>query len=463
MGPRKIIYHIILIMKSLLTTTLLTILAIASISCSKKSQETYTDKPAVMWIDAEANYPRFNHPDSIDKYVDKVADLGFTHLAVDARPITGELMYDSELAPRYKGMHDEIVPAEGLDYLGHFIERAHARGLKVLFSLNVFCAGHNFFDKGLIFTEHPEWATIVQDPEKGLVPITEWKNRGDKYGGMVNPVNPEYQSYIIDVMKEMITKYPEVDGLILDRGRYDGIAADFSDLSRNKFEEFLGEQVTTFPDDILKIVRTDSGRDSLVRGELFQDWVYWRSKTITDFLARSRSELKAIDPDMIFSLYSGAWYPSYYEVGVNFASKDYDPSESFSWARSDYKDTGYAELIDLYMTGNYYTDITIADFENNPNPIWNETDFEGHTGDWYCVEGSCHHLREILGPNKFLGGLLVDQLYSQSDRLPEAMAMNVKESDGLMMFDIVHIINKNLWGKVAEGMRQAGYKVDTDQ
>ncbi|MCM1448981.1 MAG: family 10 glycosylhydrolase [Clostridiales bacterium] len=443
-------------------------IAAASLACcgTKKDNFTPTDKPALMWVDAEGNYARFNHPDTINKYVDMLADLGFTHLAVDARPITGELMYDSELGPRFKGVHQYVEPDTTFDYLGHFIEKAHARDMKVLFSLNVFCAGHNFFDQGQIFTDHPEWASMVLDSEKGIVPITEMRHKPDKYGAMVNPVNPEYQTYIIDVMKEMITKYPEVDGLILDRGRYDGITADFSDLSRNEFEKFIGKKIEKWPNDVLDIVKGESGRDSLIRGDLFKDWVYWRSKNITDFLARAKGEIKAIDPNQIFSIYSGAWYPSYYEVGVNFASKDYDPSTQFDWAREDYKDTGYAELIDLYITGNYYTDITIKDYENNPDPIWNETDFHGHTGDWYCVEGSCRHLREILGDNKFMGGVLVDQLYDKerdangnitANRLAESMAMNVKESDGLMMFDVVHVINANLWDEVRQGMIQSGY------
>ncbi len=436
--------------------SMLAALMTLTLSCcgNRKAAEPTVEetKPAVMWIDAEANLERFNHPDTIDKYVDMVADLGFTHLAVDACPITGELCYDSELAPRFRGIHDNIELYPGLDYLGRFIERAHARGMKVLFSLNVFCAGHNYFDRGLVYTDHPEWASIVQDPVRGLVPITEQK---EKYSAMINPVNPEYQDYIIEVMKDMLAKYPEVDGLILDRGRYDGITADFSDLSRSEFEKFIGDSIENFPDDILKVSRVE-GKDTIARGKYFQDWIYWRSKTITDFLARARKELKEVDPDMIFSLYSGAWYPSYYEVGVNFASKDFDPSKDFSWAREDYKDTGYAELIDLYMTGNYYTDITIADYENNPDPIWNETDFEGHSGDWYCVEGSCKHLRDILGPNKFLGGMLVDQLYGNVERIPEAIAMNIKESDGLMVFDIVHIINKNLWDEMRRGMELGG-------
>ncbi len=440
---------------------------VTSLACcgSKKESFSPTDKPALMWIDAEANYQRFNNPDTIDKYVDKLADLGFTHLAVDARPITGELMYDSELAPRFTGVRDSIMPNPDMDYLGYFVKKAHDRGLKVLFSLNVFCAGHNFFDKGLIFTDHPEWASIVQDPVLGMVPITALKHRADKYGGMVNPINPEYQTYIIDVMKDMLTHYPDVDGLILDRGRYDGIMADFSDLSRSEFEKFIGKKITNYPDDILKIVRTDTGRDSIIKGEHYKDWIYWRSKNIHDFFARARKEVKEVNPNTIFSTYSGAWYPSYYEVGVNFASNTYDPSKTFEWANDDYKSTGYAELIDLYITGNYYTDITTDEHNANSNAFKNETDFEALESDWYCVEGSCEHLREILGPNKVMGGVLVDQLYDDphnvttttAQKLPDAMAMNVNESDGLMMFDIVHIINSDLWDTVRQGMIKSGY------
>lgn len=411
-------------------------------------------KPALMWVDASGNYPHFNNRDTVDKYIDMVADHGFTHLVVDARPISGYLMYDSDLAPRFDGSGKHTPVDRSFDYLGHFVDRAHQRGLKVLFSLNVFCAGHNYHDEGLIYDGHPEWATIVQDADRGLIPITEQKH---KYGAMVNPVNDEYQKYIIDVMKDMYAHYPEVDGLMLDRGRYDGITADFSDISRQKFEQYLGHEIENWPADILTVYRDDNGKEAINKGKYFNDWIYWRSRTIRDFFALARKELKAIAPDKVFGTYSGAWYPSYYEVGVNFASRDYDPSASFSWATKDYgRDTGYAELIDMYTTGNYYTDITIADYENNPDPIWNETDFEGHSGDWYCVEGSCRHLREIMGNNKFYGGILVDQLYGNVDRIPESIAMNLNNSDGLMVFDIVHIINRDLWDQVRQGMILGG-------
>ena len=401
-------------------------------------------KTALMWFDAEANYRRFNNPDSIEYYVKKVADLGFTHAVVDVRPITGEVLYYSAIAPKVKDVTNEF------DYLARFIEVGHKYGMKVLASMNVFCAGHNYHDTGLIYSGHPEWASVVYDPKRGLIPITEQKH---KYGGMVNPINAEYQAYIIEVMKELAKNYHDLDGLMLDRVRYDGIEADFSQLSRTEFEKFIGKKVKNFPGDILSWKKGDK-RPVPVHGPLFKQWTEWRTKNITEFMARARKEVKAVRENIIFGTYTGAWYPSYYEVGVNFASKDYDPAQDFDWATPDYKNYGYAELIDLYATGNYYTDITLKDY--NGSEIWNETDSQAQSGTWYCVEGSCRHLRQILGKNPFVGGILVDQFYDHPEKLSLTIAENLKDSDGLMVFDIVHIITKNLWKEIEQGMRLGG-------
>ena len=254
----------------------------------------------------------------------------------------------------------------------------------------------------------------------------------------------------------MVGKYPDLDGLMLDRVRYDGISADFSPLSRSKFEEYIGSKVENFPQDILTWEKTTDGKFVPKRGKLALKWFEWRTKTITDFMALARKKVKDVNPNISFGTYTGAWYPSYYEVGVNFASKNYDPSKDFDWATSDYKNYGYAELIDLYATGNYYTDITIDEYQKNGHSVWNETDSQAQSGSWYCVEGSCQHLRTILKDNKFVGGILVDQFYDEPSKLSKTIAMNLKLSDGLMVFDIVHIINKNLWKEVEEGMREGG-------
>lgn len=434
-------------------TILLFTIILALCSCGTKvnrEAHVYTPKPALMWFDAEANFARFSHKDSIDFYLKKIKSLGFTHAIVDVRPITGEVLFDSKYAPRmeeWKG-----VPRGNFDYLGYFIEQGHKLGLEIHASLNVFCAGHNYFDRGLIYSGHPEWASIVYNPDRGLIPITEEK---EKYGGMVNPLNETYRAHILNVLKELVSKYPTLDGLMLDRVRYDGISADFSKLSRQAFEAYIKDKVENFPEDILRWNK-EGKRPIPVLGKWSKKWFEWRTKVITEFMAKMREEVKAINPKISFGTYTGAWYPSYYEVGVNFASRAYDPSQEFDWATPEYKNYGYAELLDLYATGNYYTDITIKEYLKSNNLVWNETDSQAQQGIWYCVEGSCQQLRHILHGHPFMGGILVDQFYNNRKKLIASIAENLKDADGLMVFDITHIITKGLWDEVKVGMEEGG-------
>ena len=105
-----------------------------------------------MWFDAEANFGRFNQKDSIDFYLEKIKSLGFTHAVVDVRPITGEVLFESAYAPKMEEWNG--AKAGDFDYLGHFIEKGHELGLEIHASLNVFCAGHNYFDRGLVYSGH---------------------------------------------------------------------------------------------------------------------------------------------------------------------------------------------------------------------------------------------------------------------------------------------------------------------
>lgn len=421
--------------------------------CAPKEKQAAaaTGKPALMWFDATANFAMLSHRDSIDYYLEKIKSIGFTHAVVDIRPITGEVLYESALAPRmteWKGFTRDTT----FDFLGYFIRKGHELGLEVHASLNVFVAGHNFHDRGQIYDGHPGWASMVYTPAGEIIPITEQKQ---KYSAMVNPIEPTFREHILGVLKEVVAKYPGLDGLILDRVRYDGIMADFSELSRSEFEKYLGEPVERFPEDIYAWRDKGSEGVDYVPGKHFKKWLEWRAKNIYDFMALARQEVKSVKPEISFGDYTGAWYPSYYEVGVNWASREYDPSQDFDWATPEYKNSGYAELLDLYTTGNYYTHITVEDYLKDSTVVKNETDYRGARGTWYCVEGSCRNIRGIMNGRPFIGGILVDQFYDKPQDLSRTIAMNLQASDGLMVFDIVHIITKNLWAAVEEGFRMA--------
>lgn len=410
--------------------------------------------PKLIWIDATANIERFNNKDTIDYYLEKVKNLGFTDIVVDVRPISGHVLYDSKFAPKLTQWNGKDIEYS-FDYLGYYIEKAHKIGMKVHASLNTFVAGHNFFDAGPIYEEDKsDWATVVYPPDEEvkLIPITEEKN---KYSAMVNPVNEEFQTYILNIFSEVVEKYPELDGIILDRVRYDGFTADFSELSLQKFEAYLGKKLELFPDDIYRWKKNENGDLYPERGAYFLQWIEWRASVIYEFMSKAREVIKSANPDISFGTYTGAWYPTYFEVGVNFASKNYDPSSEYDWATPNYKNQGYAELLDLYTVGNYYTTITEEDYLQKNPEIKNETDMHGQKSIWYSVEGSNENLRMILGNNKFLGGILASQFYDNPEGLTESIKMNLKTSDGLMIFDIVHIIDKNMWKYVEKGMRES--------
>lgn len=211
------------------------LLIIALGACKSATPKVENNKPALMWFDAEANFERFSNPDSIDYYLAKIKSLVSPMLSSMCVPSLVKCCSIRSLLPKCVRQGYE---RKDFDYLGHFIKKAHELGIQVHASLNVFVAGHNYFDRGLVYSTHLEWASIVYTPE-GITSIT---NEKKKYSAMVNPVNEEFQTHILNVLKDLVKRYPDLDGLMLDRVRYDGITADFSALSRQKFEAYIGRK-----------------------------------------------------------------------------------------------------------------------------------------------------------------------------------------------------------------------------
>jgi len=181
-------------------------------------------------------------------------------------------------------------------------------------------------------------------------------------------------------------------------------------------------------------------------GPWFKKWIEWRASVIHGFFARTREELKAVKPGLKFGAYTGAWYPSYFEVGVNWASREYDPSQEYAWATPEYRNYGYAELLDIYTNGNYYWNVTIDEYRSSNGLHRNETDSEVSKGDHLCVEGGCRYSRRLLHGKPFYGGMYVEDYKRDTTQFKRAVEMNLRESDGLMVFDIVHIIDRDWWG-----------------
>ena len=372
---------------------------------------TLTAKPKLIWFDATANIERLSSKDSIYFYLDKVKQTGFTDVVIDVKPITGEVLFNSKIAAPLKKWNS-FKRVTDFDILGYFISESHKRNLTVHASLNIFAEGHNFVDLGPVYINKQKWQSINYT-DSGMVPITKLKH---KYSAMTNPADREVQLYELSLLKELAANYPTLDGVILDRVRYDCIEADFSDLSRGLFEKYINDKVENFPDDIFRWGKDEKGKSKISEGKLFQKWIEWRASIIYNFILEAKTELKKINPKLSFGDYTGAWYPTYYELGVNWASKNYDPYPKYSWATDKYKNFGYAELLDLYTTGCYFYEVT-KDEVTKLNETLKRTEAAMGAGKepWYSVEGSAELAKSVtMNAVPVYGGLYVEQ-YKEKD------------------------------------------------
>ena len=120
-----------------------------------------------------------------------------------------------------------------------------------------------------------------------------------------------------------------MDGIVFDRVRFDNITSDFSPLSKELFEAYAGTKVADYPGDILRWTQDADGKWSWSQGPLFRKWIEWRASVIKDYVPEAHRQLKEINPRLLIGDYTGAWYPTYYYVGVNWASEQFDPARYF--------------------------------------------------------------------------------------------------------------------------------------
>lgn len=425
------------------------------VSCSKdgtpdtKGPDTEDPDPVegkrevLVWVDANSNvfgtYGRFHSKEGIKEILDILKDAGTTGLVVDVKGSSGYTMYPSA----YTG---EMTERDGKtrlsDYVPFLISEAKSRGLKVYLSIVTFVDGDR---RGFGYVyDNPTYRSkyesiVVKNTAGDLGPISETGKNV-----FVNPSAPEVQEKALNIVKEIVGKF-DLDGMILDYGRYTDVSADFSEISKQQFISFLETKYNDtqaknmkFPTDIVSSWRESSGQIlPAATGRYYKQWLIYRAQVIKDFMGKARAAVKGIKPNVEFGVYVGGWYSTYYQVGVNWASEDYDPFQDFQvrftdWASPGYGATGYAEELDILMTGNYFTQIMLAD-----NPVT-----AGMKYHWWSIEGSLNGAAYIT-KNKvpLYGSIDVGNVsYANKGEITKAIRYILsRTTGGIMLFDVVHM------------------------
>jgi len=430
--------------------------AVTSYGCKDETElkwewddTTTVEKPRFIWIDAAANFPDFaNNKDNILRDLTLAKNAGFTDIVVDVRPTTGDVLFTTDVVDQVTWLgawlpsgYTKIERTETWDYLQAFIDAGHSIGLKVHAGFNTFVGGNvtSLGSEGVLFRDADKrgWATQLLT-ESGVVNTLDQGGSGAKF---FNPVNEEVQNYLCDLL-ENLAAYQDLDGIILDRGRFDELNSDFSPYSEAKFEEYLGYSIQSFPADVMA-AGTVTGSLPSTLPPYFKLWLEFRARTIHNFMEKARTRVKAVNTDISFGVYVGGWYASYYGVGVNWASPDYNTSNDYSqWATLKYKDYGYADLLDVILIGAYAS----------PTRVYG-------TSEW-TIQGFCiKAMEKMKGDTKVVGGPDVgngDWATSSDNVVNQAITQSVDAAinscDGYFLFDMIHLKKKNQWQYVKTGI-----------
>lgn len=395
--------------------------------------EPPTIKPKAMWIDAHANFSKLSTKAGIDAELKKIKDYGMNMIYLDVKPGNGYALYKSDILPVCNVIGNETVTRDYDDYLGYFLEKCEELEIDVVASIVATGFGYhgNGVQQGFIYDNLDKWydkcqvrsdnndpnllVNIADDPIQPIV--------------MLSPRSQEVQDLVVNVVSELVTKYPKLKGISLDYLRYcnnDNGWYGMGDVDLNGYVEYWGES---------KPIPTEIVTETGGIGPKFAKWIEYRSATVTELLGRIRAAVKAINPECEIHLWASAQWSSRYAIGQNWASKNYIPSGA--QYTPTYNKTGFADLLDVFVTGAYSEKVWKSE---DPSTEWTVENF---VTSWD---------KYIMGDCKCYGSIAAYALDEQKNN--DATYLCLRHTNGFMTFELSHVNNRNLWISTQKGINR---------
>lgn len=231
----------------------------------------------------------FNSPNSLRKIMANAASIGLNTVYLQVR---GEatVFYKSAIDPWAIELHKERMDQMGVDPgwdpLAVAIEAAHANGLKLEAYVNIMPVWQHKTpppaNSGHVFVEHPEWLMVNRQGKR----MDPSKNH---FYACLNPVREDVRAYLVSVVRELATRYPQLDGIHYDYIRYPSEAGDYS-YDKASLADFARRH------------------HDLTPARSPQRWRRWRCENIDRLLGDMRAALKEAAPQMNISAATYAGY-----------------------------------------------------------------------------------------------------------------------------------------------------------
>lgn len=198
----------------------------------------------------------------------------------------GHTFYPSAVARRVTGRSQESLlklMRLGGDVLNEIIEEGHRQGLRVI----------PWFEYGLmtpassgLAKRHPDWLGRTregsrQESSNSKMPQL-FRNRSLARPVWLNPLHPQVQKFILDLILEVVLKY-DVDGIQLDD--HFGMPLEFG------YDPFT-----------VQLYQEEHNGRRPPKNYRNAKWMRWRADKITNFMEQIASAVKAAKPDCLVSL-----------------------------------------------------------------------------------------------------------------------------------------------------------------
>ncbi len=260
----------------------------------------------------------FATPSATTTTVNTLANNNFNVIVPEIRK-NGDAYYNSS----YEPLASDV--SAGYDPLADILTKAHAKNMQVF----GWIVTYRIWGKGLtappthIWTLHPEWALI--------------DNTGKNYVGSyhnLDPGVPGVENYIVGIVKDVVTRYPTLDGFNFDYIRYDSTAVGYNTISKARFHAEYGVDPPTS-----------------TASPYWANWSTWKRKQVTDLVKRCYLEAIYINPQIKMSTDTIGW------MGGN-PNTDFTGTRCYSEVCQDHKKWMEDGIIDLDILMNYKRDWT---------------------------------------------------------------------------------------------------------
>ncbi|MBF2055686.1 MAG: family 10 glycosylhydrolase [Cyanobacterium sp. T60_A2020_053] len=205
--------------------------------------------------------------------INTLTDFGFNRLYPTVWN-GGYTLYPSQVLQKVTGIN--IDPEERLtnrDVLEEIVQQAKGKEIKVI---PWFEFGFMAPSESILSTKYPHWLTNRLDGDKiwlegGVIPRT-W----------LNPLHPEVQEFITDLVLEIVTNH-DVDGIQFDD--HFGYPSDFG------YDPYT-----------VSLYRQEHNGMLPPPNHLNKEWGRWRADKITAFFASLQQKVKNVNPNLIISV-----------------------------------------------------------------------------------------------------------------------------------------------------------------